>query len=80
MVVLGDRETGQGPAGARARRFVHLAVHHGGLGVWHRVLLDHDARHHLVVQVVALARALADAGEDAVTAVMQGDVVNERTP
>mmetsp|Transcript_15176 Transcript_15176/g.40268 ORF Transcript_15176/g.40268 Transcript_15176/m.40268 type:complete len:554 (+) Transcript_15176:227-1888(+) len=75
--ILGDREAGQGHAGARARRLVHLAVHQGGLGARHLVLLDHAARHHLVVQVVALASALADAGEDAVTTVLQGDVVDE---
>mmetsp|Transcript_51522 Transcript_51522/g.154011 ORF Transcript_51522/g.154011 Transcript_51522/m.154011 type:complete len:576 (-) Transcript_51522:12-1739(-) len=75
--VLRHREAGQGHAGARARRLVHLAVDQGGLGARGLVLLDDAAGHHLVVQVVALARALAHAGKDAVAAVLQGDVVDE---
>ena len=80
--VLGDREAGEADAGARAGRLVHLAVHQRALGaggravVLLRVLVD--ARlDHLVIEVVALARALADAGEHRVAAVRLGDVVDQ---
>ena len=57
-------------AQARAGRLVHLAEGHHRLG--------DDARlGHLVEQVVALAGALADAGEHGVAAVLLGDVADE---
>ena len=67
---LGERQAGQADAQARAGRLVHLAEGHDGLG--------DDARlGHLVEQVVALARALADAGEHGVAAVLLGDVADQ---
>ena len=54
--VLGD---GEGDARARAGGLVHLAVDEGGLGA--ALELDDTGVHHLVVKVVALTRALADA-------------------
>ena len=80
--VLGDGEAGEADAGAGARRLVHLAVDEGAFRAFGRaamllrVLVD--ARFdHLVIEVVALAGALADAGEDRVAAVGLGDVVDE---
>ena len=69
-------------AHARARRLVHLAVHEGALGALGRAVVllgvDVDVRlDHLVIEVVALARALADAGEHRVAAVRLGDVVDQ---
>ena len=57
--VLGDGEGGEGDARARAGGLVHLAVDEGGLGA--ALELDDTGVHHLVVKVVALTRALADA-------------------
>ena len=80
--ILGDREAGEADARARAGRLVHLAVHQRALGaggravVLVRVLVD--ARlDELVIEVVALARALADAGEHRIAAVRLGDVVDQ---
>ncbi len=56
-------ETGQRDAQAVARRLVHLAVHHRDLGVGERLPVDDAGLHHLVIEVVALTGALADAGE-----------------
>ena len=68
--VFGGGEAGQRHAQPRARRLGHLAEDQRGL-------LD-DARFlHLVVEVVALARALADAGEHRDAAVLLGDVVDQ---
>ena len=80
--VLGDRQAGQADAGARARRLVHLAVDQralgalGGAAVLLRVEVDLGLD-HLVIEVVALARALAHAGKHRVAAVRLGDVVDE---
>ena len=80
--VLGDRETRQPDAGARPRRLVHLAVHQRAFGargravVLLRVLVD-AGLDHLVIEVVALAGALADAGEHRIAAVRLGDVVDQ---
>ena len=68
--VLGHRQARQADAQARARRLVHLAEDH------HR-LVDHAGLGHLVVEVVALAGALAHAGEDRVAAVLRGDVADQ---
>ena len=57
-------------AGARARRLVHLAVNQRGLRQNARFL-------EFAIKVVALARALADAGEHRHAAVLLGDVVDQ---
>ncbi len=61
---------GQRDAGARAGRLVHLAVDQRGL----RSTPDSS---QLAIKVVALARALADAGEHRHAAVLLGDVVDQ---
>ena len=68
--VLGHGQAGQADAQAGAGRLVHLAEDHDRLG-------EHARLGHLVEQVVALARALADAGEDGIAAVLLGDVADE---
>ena len=75
--VLGHGETGERDAQPIARRLVHLPVHHRHLGVAQRVLVDDARLDHLVIEVVALAGALADAGEHRQAAVLFGDVVDE---
>ena len=78
--IFGDGQPGEADAGARARRLVHLAVHQRALGAFDRafvrVLVDAELD-HLVIEVVALAGALADAGEHRVAAVRLGDVVDQ---
>ena len=68
--VLGHRQAGQGDAQAGAGRLVHLAVHERGL-------VDDPALLHLQPEVVALAGALAHAGEHRQAAVLLGDVVDQ---
>ena len=68
--VLGHGQAGQGDALAGAGRLVHLAEGEGRLG--------QDARlGHLGDEVVALAAALADAGEHGVARVLLGDVPDQ---
>ncbi len=68
--VLGDRQAGESHTEACSGRLVHLAINQ-------RHLLQ-DARFlELQVEVVPLARALADAAEDRLAAVALGDVVDE---
>ena len=80
--VLGDRQPGQADAGAGARRLVHLAVHQRALGargravVLLRVLVDAELD-HLVIEIVALAGPLADAGEHRIAAVRPRHVVDQ---
>ncbi len=75
--VLGHREAGERDAQAVARRLVHLAVHHRHFRI-RQVLAVDDARfHHLVIEVVAFAGALADAGEHRQARVLLGDVVDQ---
>src|SRR4029078_5031081 len=80
--VCAGGEPGEAEAGAGARRLVHLAEDQrafragGRAVVLLRVLVD--ARlDELVIEVVALARALADAGEHRVAAMRLGDVVDQ---
>ena len=78
--ILCDGEAGQADTGAGAGRLVHLAVNEGAFGALDRALLRvlvHAGLDHLVVEVVALAGALAHAGEHGVTAVRLGDVVDQ---
>ena len=79
--VLGDGEASEGDAGTGSRGFVHLAVNKGGLGTIRGasglVNLDDASLNHLVVEIVTLTGALSDTGEDGVSSVIHGDVVNE---
>ena len=68
--VLGHGQPREADAQPRARRLVHLPVDE-------RDLVDDPRLGHLEQEVVALARALADAGEDRDAAVLQRDVVDE---
>ena len=68
--IFGDRDAGQRHAGARARRLVHLAVDQRGLREHARLL-------QFAIEIVAFARALADAGEHRDAAVLFGDVVDQ---
>ena len=68
--VLGHRQAGQRDAHARAGRLVHLAEDE------HR-LVDDARLLHLEPEVVALARALADAAEGRQAAVLLGEVVDQ---
>ena len=68
--VLCHRQARQGDAHTCSWRLVHLAVD--------ECRLVDDARlGHLAPEVIALTGALADAGEDGVTAVLRRDVVDE---
>ena len=78
--VFRQRQPGQADARARTRRLVHLAVHQRHLGAFDAVVLaqlDHAGVDHLVIEVVALARALAHAGEHRHAAMRLGDVVDQ---
>ncbi len=78
--VLGDGQAGEADAGAGAGRLVHLAVDQRALGAFDRAFMRVlvDARlDHLVIEVVALAGALADAGEHRIAAMRLGHVVDQ---
>ncbi len=64
-------------SGAGARRLVHLAEDQGDLGLGQVLDVDDARLDELVVEVVAFAGALADAGEDRIAAMGFGDVVDQ---
>src|SRR5665647_3183495 len=68
--VLGYGEAGEADAQTRARRLVHLTEDE-------RRLVDDARLLHVEPEVVALARALADAAEHGQAAVLRGDVADE---
>ena len=68
--VLGEGHAGEGHAEAGAGRLVHLAEDEAHVREDARLL-------ELAVEVVTLAGALADAGEDRGALVLQGDVVDQ---
>ena len=74
---LGDGQAGQRDTQAVARRFVHLAVDHGHLRVGQVVQVDDLRIGHLVIEVVAFAGALTDAGEHGQARVRLRDVVDQ---
>ena len=79
--VLGDRQAGEADAGAGARGFVHLAEHQRAfrldarIGIF-RIGVDLGFD-ELVIEVVAFAGTLADAGEHRVATMGLGDVVDQ---
>src|SRR5690606_22283663 len=75
--VLRHGQAGERHTQTVARRLVHLAVHHGHLGLLEVVELNDARLGHLVVEVVAFAGALAHAGEYRQAGVRLGDVVDE---
>src|SRR4029079_18577428 len=74
--VLGESQPGQAHPGARSRRFVHLAINERRFRTG-AVELDPARFDHLIIEIVALARALAHTGENRVTAMRLGDVVDQ---
>ncbi len=74
---LGHREARERHAQAVARGLVHLAEHHRHLRLREVVLHDDLRVRHLVVEVVALAGALAHAREHGQARVLGRDVVDE---
>ena len=80
--IFGDGEARERDAGAGARRLVHLAEHQRDLGAFGGrvavgVLGDDAGVEEFVIEVVALAGALADAGEHRGAAMALGDVVDQ---
>ena len=75
--VLGDGQAGEPDAQARAGRLGHLAVDERGLRLMEVVRIDNAGFLELEPQVVAFARALADAREHGHAAVLHGEVVDE---
>ena len=75
--MLGDGEAGEADAGAGARRLVHLAVHQRAFRAFAAALLVDAGFDELVIEVVAFAGPLADAGEHRVAAMRLGDVVDQ---
>ncbi len=73
--VLGDGQTSQGDTGTGSRGLVHLTEDQGDLGL--AVELNDRGLLHFVVQIVTLTGPFADTGEDGVTTVGLGDVVDE---
>lgn len=68
-------ETSKGDTGTGSRGLVHLTEDEGDLGL--AIKLNDGGLLHLVVQIVTLTGTLADTGEDGVTTVGLGDVVDE---
>ncbi len=75
--ILGEGQAGEADTGTGTGRLVHLAVDQRHLGLRAVLLVDDAGLHHLVIEVVALARALADAGEHRDAAMRLGDVVDQ---
>ena len=75
--IFRDGEAGQGHARAGARRLVHLAVDQRHLRLQRLLEVDDAGLDHLVIEVIALAGPLADAGEHRNATVRLGDVVDQ---
>jgi len=75
--VLCDSKAGEGDAETGPWGLCHLAVDERGLGLGEVVDVNDAGLLKLVPEVVALAGAFADAGEDGEAAVLAGDVVDE---
>ena len=73
--ILGHGEPREADPGARAGRLVHLTEDQRDLRF--AVEVDDPGVDHLVIEVVALAGPLADAGEDRNAAVGLGDIVDQ---
>merc|ERR1719354_1298481 len=74
--ILGDSESSQGNTGTGTGGLVHLTVDKGDLG---GLVLEADdsALNHLKVQIVTLTGPLSHSGENRVTSVSLGNVVNQ---
>src|SRR6202163_58709 len=75
--MFGDREAGETDAGAGARRLVHLAVDQRAFGAFAAALLVDAGFDELVIEIVAFAGPLADAGEHRITAMGFRNVVDQ---
>jgi hypothetical protein len=78
--IFGLCETGERDTCAGARWLVHLPVHERALGPNRRSRLRVDVDlgvDHLVIEVVAFASALTDAGQHGIAAIGLGDVVDQ---
>jgi hypothetical protein len=79
--MFGDGQARQGHAHARARRLVHLPEHERAFRLHVRIgimRIGVDLRFdEFVIEVVAFARALADAGEHRIAAVRLGDIIDQ---
>ena len=75
--ILGHGERAQGDAHTGAWRLVHLAVDQRDLRLGEVLLVDDARLGHFMVEIVAFAGALADAGENGIAAVALGDVVDQ---
>jgi hypothetical protein len=73
--IFGDRQTGKGDTGTSSGGLVHLTEDKGDLGL--ALELNDGGLLHFVVQIVTLTGTLTDTGEDGVTTVGLGDVVDE---
>src|SRR6266849_1901229 len=68
--MLGDRQSREPDARARARRLIHLAIDQGGF-------VDDARLFHLEPQIVALTGSLAHTTKDRVAAVLRSDIVDQ---
>ncbi len=75
--ILRHRQAGQRDTGTGARRLVHLAIDQRAFRAFAAALLVDAGFDELVIEVVALARALADAGEHRIAAMGLRDVVDQ---
>lgn len=73
--VLGDGKTGKSDTGTGSGGLVHLTEDESDLGVTLEV--DDTSLDHLVVEIVTLTGTLTDTGEDGVTTVGLGNVVDK---
>src|SRR5437016_5456432 len=75
--MLGDRQTRKAHARTRTGRLIHLAINERAFRARTAALLVHAGLDELMIEVVAFARALADAGEHRITAMGFRDVVDQ---
>src|SRR5204862_3991948 len=72
-----DGEAREGDTEAGAGWFVHLAIDQRDFGFSEIILLDDTGLGHFVVEIIALAAAFTNTGEDGDTTMELGDIVNE---
>mmetsp|Transcript_35100 Transcript_35100/g.73103 ORF Transcript_35100/g.73103 Transcript_35100/m.73103 type:complete len:448 (+) Transcript_35100:278-1621(+) len=79
--VLGNGKTGKSDTGAGTWGFVHLPVDKSGLGsiggASGFVNLNHTTFNHFVVKIISLTGTFTNTGEDRVSSVVDGNVVNK---
>lgn len=73
--VFGNGQTRKGDTSTGSGGLVHLTEHKGDLGL--AIELNDGGLLHFVVQIVTLTGSLTDTGEDGVTTVSLGDVVDK---